>query len=560
MRIQDTVVNLGRSLVTFCLLHVAAGLDIVHVLHRTSSASSANVVSDVAGRFASLVQQLHTRDAEQSLLDAADAARQRSTIQRAQSMQDKALLEDAYQIQEESRMEEENAQGMAASFAATLQQFSGQREGANSCTGLTCGGNGYCDESQEGARCRCKAGYEGTGLVCNPASAFVERPLISGSPGTKQPEVADLYVTSLRDNGVAVVFRDISRQNSGFLVIGLAQDSGMRWSAPSLLSQSAVFGPVLAELEAPNRLAIAFRTADRGGDGVLVGARRDADNRITLGAPRVFAHYQAQTMALLALPQSRVVVLFSEHQPSKAASGKMEHFGTSLLAEIMDERSGQMAPRVLGKYHFAQTRVSRLSAAPLSSKTFAIAYRELPDKADSPSREASVALAELWGSELVFTTKPMSLEPREQIWARSVAGLGDGAFAYTYHSGKEEVTKQVVLRLNAAHRLEVLQEPRVIASGFSPFVSTVSTVQRDEAQPAQGHRLFTFLGGDQGAKGRGRLCGVNEQGLPDHCQDVGSSEKEVLAVAATLLSDQRVFLLTSSASGVPYYTLVGLAP
>eukprot|EP00913_Durusdinium_trenchii_P017771 g16698.t1 len=163
--------------------------------------------------------------------------------------------------------------------------------------------------------------------------------------------------------------------------------------------------------------------------------------------------------------------------------------------------------------------------------------------------------AELWGSELVFTTKPMSLEPREQIWARSVAGLGDGAFAYTYHSGKEEVTKQVVLRLNAAHRLEVLQEPRVIASGFSPFVSTVSTVQRDEAQPAQGHRLFTFLGGDQGAKGRGRLCGVNEQGLPDHCQDVGSSEKEVLAVAATLLSDQRVFLLTSSASGVPYYTL-----
>jgi len=563
---QDTVVNIGcLSLTTLALLiHGSESLDVGHALRR-NSVSSANAVSDVAGRFSSLLQQLHDRDAEQSLLDAADAERTRSTIQHAISLQDKALLEKAYELKEESRMEEENAQGLAASFAATLQQFSGQTEGASSCKGLPCGGNGFCDESsQEGARCRCKAGYQGTGLVCNPAVSFAEHPLISETPGSKAPQVADLHVASLRNNAVAVAFRDVSRQNRGFLVIGVAQDSGMRWSAPALLSSSAVFGPVLTELD-DSSLAIAYRTADRGGDGVLLAARRDAENRIQLGSPRVFTHYQAQSMSLIALPQSRVVVLFSEHQPSKVSPGKWEHFGTSLLAEVLpgERQSGQIVPRVLGKYRFAQGAVSRISAAPLSSKLFAIAYRggRTSDVEDaSSSREASVSLAELWGSELVFTTKPLSVEPqKEQIWARSVAGLGDGAFAYTYHSGAEQVTKQVVLRLNAEHRLEILQE-RVLASGFSPFVSTVSTVQRNEKAQQPGHRLFTFIGGGQGAQGQGQICGVSDQGLPDRCQDVGATGREVLAVAATLLTDNRVFLLTSSANGVPYYTLVGLTP
>lgn len=563
---QDTVVNIGcLSLTTLALLiHGSESLDVGHALRR-NSVSSANAVSDVAGRFSSLLQQLHDRDAEQSLLDAADAERTRSTIQHAISLQDKALLEKAYELKEESRMEDENAQGLAASFAATLQQFSGQTEGASSCKGLPCGGNGFCDESsQEGARCRCKAGYQGTGLVCNPAVSFAEHPLISETPGSKAPQVADLHVASLRNNAVAVAFRDVSRQNRGFLVIGVAQDSGMRWSAPALLSSSAVFGPVLTELD-DSSLAIAYRTADKGGDGVLLAARRDAENRIQLGSPRVFTHYQAQSMSLIALPQSRVVVLFSEHQPSKASPGKWEHFGTSLLAEVLpgERQGGQMVPRVLGKYRFAQGAVSRISTAPLSSKLFAIAYRRgrTPDvEGASSSREASVSLAELWGSELVFTTKPLSLEPqKEQIWARSVAGLGDGAFAYTYHSGAEQLTKQVVLRLNAEHRLEILQE-RVLASGFSPFVSTVSTVQRNEKAQQPGHRLFTFFGGGQGAQGQGQICGVSDQSLPDRCQDVGQTGREVLTVAATLLTDNRVFLLTSSANGVPYYTLVGLTP
>ena len=67
------------------------------------------------------------------------------------------------------------------------------------------------------------------------------------------------------------------------------------------------------------------------------------------------------------------------------------------------------------------------------------------------------------------------------------------AFAYTYHSGAEQLTKQVVLRLNTEHRLEMLQE-QVVASGFSPFVSLGPKVTiRDRiflGDPQLTHRLI----------------------------------------------------------------------
>jgi len=561
-------VNIGCSpfIRLAILLHAVDSLGIGPLQQK--QASSAYIVADVANRIASLPRSGRPED-EESLLQKAEVARSREAIEQAASVEDKALLEEVDEIQEEARMEAENARGVAASFASTLQQFMGAQQGAQSCRELACGGNGYCAvHGREGARCKCKAGYEGTGYVCNPATSFVERPLISAASGSAAPQVADLHVVSLRDNGVAVAFRDSSRQNRGFVVLGTAADDGMRWSAPALLSSSSsVFSPALVELEASGSFAVVYRTEDRGGNAVIRAGRRDTANRLQLGPPQMFARYQAQAAALLALPNQRVAVLFADHVPVKDRDGQFDHFGTSLLAEIpVMHGEPLVAPKLLGKYHFAKGAVSRITAAPISSKSFAIAFRQGPGQDfenASPSREATVSLAELWGSELVFTTQPLSLEPsREQIWARSVAGLGDGAFAYTYHSGAEQVTKQAVLRLDpSTHRLVALQEPLVLASGFTPFVSTVSTVTREaaaDAAPGRGHRLFTFFGGEQGAKGQAKICAVTPGSLPDKCQEVGTTAKEVLGVSTALLSDNRVFLLTSSARGEPYYALIGL--
>eukprot|EP00439_Symbiodinium_sp_Y106_P023005 s3109_g2.t2 len=388
-------------------------------------------VADVASYIASLPRSRHHD--EEALVQGADVARSRATLQAAATTQDpqippdchrtslqlyenpqeqdRALLEEAFEIREESRMEAENARGVAAGLSSTLRQFMGQSEGVHSCRELVCGGNGYC----------------ATGFVCNPATSFTQRPLISAAPGAAAPQVADLHVASLSDNGVAVAFRDNSRKNRGFVVLGEAVDTGMRWSAPALLSTSSqVFSPVVVELDLNLgfNASLAVAAPDRGGEGILVGARRDAENRLQLGTPKVFAHYQAQAMVLISMPESRVVVLFADHG----------------------------MPKLLGKYRFAQGAVSRITAAPISPSAFAIAYRQsrgVDIENVSPSKQASVSLAELWGSELVFTTKALSLEPsQEQIWARSVAGLGGGAFAYTYHSGAEQSTKQAVLRLD----------------------------------------------------------------------------------------------------------------
>jgi len=557
----------------FVLVH---SLEVGQVLEQgVASGTGTYYVSDVAERFSAALQQIRARDAHRSLKEAEDLAQKRSIMEQASDPKDRELLEEAFEIQEENRMERQSAQGKAASFVAMLRQVMGNGAGAQSCQELTCGGNAFCETvGAESAMCKCKAGYEGDGLVCNPSASFTEHALIAVPAGSAAPQVSDLHVATLSDQAVAVAFRDVTRKNRGFLVLGKAYDGGMRWGPPALISdQSPAFGPVLAELaDSPRGFALAYRTANRGGDALLCYGRRDGENRVQLGAPLTFAKYQAQGMALIALPQARVAVLFAEHVP--VSSGKFDSFGSSLLAEFPADHgkgnAGLVVAKLLGKYRFATGAVSRLSAAPLSSKSFAVAYRQGKAQAqdsEQQSREATVSLAELWGPELVFTTQALTLEPsRGQIWARSVAGLGGNAFAYTYHSGAEQVTKQAIVRLDPqSHRLVLVQEPVTISAGFTPFVSTIGTVQqrREHQAPelvqllqSQGHRLFTFLGG-QGAKGQGRICGVTE-GRPVGCKEVGTTQREVLGVAIAAVGDGRVFLLTIDAKGAPYYTLVGL--
>lgn len=468
--------------------------------------------------------------------------------------------------EEEQRLERQDVEGKAANFVATQKNVMGTRSSsANSCGELVCGDLGYCDHGLGSqATCRCQAGYEGNGLVCNPPANFVEHALIAAKPGVAPPQVADLHVSTLSGRSVAVTFRDISRKQ-GFIVIGDAHDGGMRWGPASLIGEQ-VFGPVTAELPGSGLLAMAYRTKDVAGDGVLRCVRREPDRSVIFGKPYVFANLQAQAMSLVGMPQSRVAVLFAEHlAQGKAGAPHFEMHGSSILAEV----SGDLeAPKLLGKSHFADGPVSRISVAPLSPTLFAVAFREGQDSEASPSssREASVALAELWDSSLVFTMKPIPLEPsKDEIWARSVAGLGHNAFAYTYHSGTEQVTKQAVLRLDPeSHKLVILQQPQVIAFGFTPFVSTVGTVQQEEPQMASqvellqshGHRLFTFLGAE-GAHGQGTICAVS-QGLPVGCKNSGKTFREVVSATSAPIGDGRVFLLSVDAKGSPYYSLVGL--
>eukprot|EP00441_Pelagodinium_beii_P033545 CAMPEP_0197630092 /NCGR_PEP_ID=MMETSP1338-20131121/7689_1 /TAXON_ID=43686 ORGANISM="Pelagodinium beii, Strain RCC1491" /NCGR_SAMPLE_ID=MMETSP1338 /ASSEMBLY_ACC=CAM_ASM_000754 /LENGTH=592 /DNA_ID=CAMNT_0043201239 /DNA_START=51 /DNA_END=1826 /DNA_ORIENTATION=- len=571
---RDTIANWHNiTLITllFTQVFLAPGLNTGNALlqaatvsdRATKQGASTYYVSDAAERFSSDLTQLRSRDL---LTPAAQSrARWRQAMMKA-SEEDKALLQESFAMQEHVRIDREKAEGQAASFVATLREVMGNH-GAKSCRELTCGDLGYCDPGLgPEVTCRCQAGYEGNGLVCNPPADFVEHALIAATPGAAPPQVADLHVSTLSGSRVAVTFRDISRQNQGFMVIGEAHNGGMRWGAATLISgESQVFSPVTSEMPGSGILALAYRRQDLAGDGVLRCVRRESDGSVTFGKPYMFANLQAQAMSLVGMPQSRVAVLFAEHlAQGKTGERHFEMHGSSLLAQMSP--TDLEAPQLLGKYHFADGPVSRISVAPLSPMLFAVAFREGQDEAaPTMSREASVALAELWGSRLVFTTKAIPLEPsQDKIWARSVAGLGNNAFAYTYHSGAEQVTKQAVLRLEPdSHRLVMLQEPQTIATGFTPFVSTVSTVQQEDLQMASqlellqshGHRLFTFLGSAEGARGEGTICAV-AQGLPVGCKNTGRTSREVVSVASAPVGDGRIFLLSADAKGSPPIALL----
>ncbi|CAE8584383.1 unnamed protein product [Polarella glacialis] len=556
----EPISNRGRPVplrtLFFILLQVLAsqslgiaGTKVKHggLKHKTlhgSSSLRANYVSDVANGFNALLQQLQARDALRDRADTAEGGEQlrlvEKVIQTAKSRQDKAALEDALEMEEESRMEKENAQGEVASFVSTLKAAMGYQGGAASCRELVCGGHAFYTNRtlMGGVSCRCEAGYEGDGIVCNPPTSFTERPLIYTGAGASPVQAVDLHVSTLRDNTVAVTFRDVARNSQGFVILGQASAGGMRWGKPVLISESSpAYSPVLVELMGSEGLAVAFRTKNRGGEGVLLCGRRDLDGGIKFGPPRAFTRLQAQQTSLIALPDSRVALLFAEHLPRAPENETMDMYGGSLLARLSPGVTGSLpgVPQLLGKTHFAHGAVSRISVAALSPKQFVVAYRQASPDADGSSAgslDASVSLAELWGSELVFTTKAVSLEPdQSQIWARSVAGLGNNAFAYTYHSGTEKVTKQAVLQLDpGTHQLSVIEGPTVISSGFTPFVSSVSTVaQREDQQTSSqlallqshGHRFFTFLGGQgSGARGQGRLCTVSQDGLPTVCREL----------------------------------------
>lgn len=560
------------SLVAFFLVlqrsipcRAALGSDRRGVRGVAAQQSSANAgaqvyyVSDVSDRFAGFVAA-HKAAAQQFYSSEQD--RLEAAIRDATSQHDKALLEDTVVGNEEARLELQSAFNQMETFVMTLKQAMGAQVGAASCQFLECGAHAFCEAAAEGgARCRCQEGYEGNGYVCNPPTRLSERPLFQLSPGVPRPQVADLRVSTLRGNLVALVYRDVSKSNRGYVMFGKAERTGVNWSMPLLFSnRSEAFGPALVELQdTPGigiGIAIAYRDMDRGGSGILLGARYDPkQNLLSVAPPRAFARHQAQRLALVSLPQSRIAVVFAEHALS-GAGGKLEGgamYGSAALAKV---HAGGAAPELVGKRRFVTGPVARLATTMLSPTSFVVAYRQGEEAADGAKGEASCAFAQLHGSELVFDPHPLSLEPEQtQIWSRSVTLIGDNMVAYAYHSGNEQLTKQAVLRVDPkTHRVSLLRAPEVIGRGFTPYVGSLSM----DALQSQAPRLVTYFTAAGSTKPQVRLCGVAGDGLPGGCQDLSWADREVTSVDGAPVGDGRLLFAFTDARGTAYYALLGL--
>jgi len=272
---------------------------------------------------------------------------------------------------------------------------------------------------------------------------------------------------------------------------------------------------------------------------------------------------------MLSLPESRVVVFYAEH--TLAGSGKQvpggAMYGGAMLARM---QAGDAAPQLIGKSRFVNGPVARISAAMLSPTSFVLAYRHGDAAPGAGLREASCMYGQLVDQELSFDLHhTLSLEPGQaNIWARSVAHIRDGAFAYTYHSGDEGLTKQAILQVDPTVRhLRVLQEPTVIGQGFTPYVGAVSTsmVLPEQQTPEQlrllgeqGPRMFTYFSGRGGQKPQMQLCKFAPSGAPSSCQIHRWSGHELGSAAGAPTGDGRLVLVSTDVSGLPSYQVVGV--
>lgn len=553
---------------TFVLQCAAADVDHrglrapVHRRPLLNARSNVYYVLDTADRLASFAakQKAAVDRTQLSQLSHLEGA-----IEHAVDAKDKSLLESVAVTNEESRLEAQSALDEMLTFVTTLKHSMGAEGSAASCKYLACGEHAFCQPFASASRCQCEEGYEGNGHVCNPPSRFIEHPLFPISAGLPRLQVADIHVTTVRGNGIAVAFRDVSRSHQGYVMLGKAMPSSIEWSLPMLFSDSLqAFDPVVVELEDGRGLAIAFRDRSRGGTGVLLGAAFGQSGQVTFTQPRAFARRQAQGMALLPLPGSRVALFYAEHT-IRGVGKELDMYGSVLVATV---RLDGQPPIVAGKHRFVSGPVARLSATVLAPSSFAVAYRRGEVGAGGPRGEASCSFVQMRG-ELVFSSAPLSIEPeRAQIWARSVAAITNGTLAYTYHSGGEQLTKQAVLQVDPLTRqLKVLQEPTVIGRGFTPYTGTVSssTLQAAQQTPQQlalleeeGPRVFTYFADGSTTQAQARLCKAGRLGELLACRDLAWSRHEIVSASGAPVGDGRLAFVFSDAKGAPHYQLVGL--
>jgi len=448
-------------------------------------------------------------------------------------------------------------------LVSTLKQAMGSRNAVASCRLLTCGNHAFCKLTNSGARCLCEDGYEGNGFICNPPSHPVTHLLFSAAAGRHGPRVADLHLVALHGQGVAIAYRDITNSHRGYVMLGTAGPTQMVWNTPVLFSNaSAAFGPVFVELQSDDGFALAYRDANRGGSAFLLGGTYKLNqNRVTFGTPRLFAVHQAQAFAMVAVPNSRVAIFFVEHSLGHAGDGKQlaaSTFGSSLLARI---HTDGRTPEVLSKQHFTSGPVARLSVAMLSPESFAVAFRRIMDAPGMEKGEASCAFAQLHDNELIFGSHQLSLEPAQnQIWARSIAPLGDSAFAYTYHSGSEQVTKQATVSVDRRTRMmSVLEKPKVIGEGFTPYINSVSSAMPQTSNHSHAQqRLVTYFS-TGGPRPKSQFCDVGQGGILSGCrQDLDWASKEMTAISGAHMGDGRLLFAFTDAQLTLHYQFVGV--
>ncbi|CAK0854078.1 unnamed protein product [Prorocentrum cordatum] len=371
------------------------------------------------------------------------------------------------------------------------------------------------------------------------------------------PDVREIHVAVLSPVLIAVVLRDASLGNQGYLVPGRVTETQVSWAPWQNFTaeNTSAFGPVIAGL--PNKdFLIAYRDQNKGGAGYLVGGHLDL-TEADIGEPVLLSREQSQRMVIVPMDKNNMVCLYAGRpQDDLAAWGErnenlQEYFGGAALVEV--GLRGRL--RLLGKFRFARDEpVTRIAATAMSPTSLVVAYRTLPtsDELGWPSRELALRRVEMVGEELVVDQQPFYVEPQHaKMWFRDVAQLTQNLFAYSYYSGKENETKMTIVRVDPlSHRMTVAGGPVVLAKGSTAYVQSIPLASGNA--PPKSFTYFQHPGGN----GMAEVCRISSKGVPDGCRSIRWADNSWAVVSGARLQDGRLVFVASNEAGKPFFQLL----
>jgi hypothetical protein len=494
---------------------------------------------------------------------AAEQERLQAGIKQTQDQGTSLALSQSVNQNQQSLLEVSRVYGNMVNFASSMEKFltSATSKGGG-CEVTHCGPHSTCTATTLGPQCVCKEGYVGTGKDCAAPPEFMPHHLLVEG-GSRQTQATDMNVATFGKNNVAVVFVDTSNGNAGRVVVGHVREAGMAILSPPepfTVATGQAYNPVIRGTDG-NRILIAWRDQDKDGvawlraAGVGAAGIRGADQHLEWGEPVQLSRSQSHKMALVALPNDRMVVAYSD-KVTASAHAPDEIFGNSMLVELGTDG----AITSLGTFRFSDYPVCRLEVTKLTPKSFVIAARagQATDEMDSSTttnQEAIAMFGEMAGDDLVFDPNPVNLEPKgKQIWSRGVSLIAPNTLAYAYQRGESQEMMMAVLKFNSStHRMQVVHPPVALRKGVSPYVSMLS-VPYTSKDP---HTLV-YYEGDQNSMVN--LCKWDPQRLAlNQCEDFVWLQGKVKSVSGVHLQGGKSFMVFATPNGVPYYGVFGVS-
>lgn len=496
----------------------------------------------------------------------AEQQRLREAINATQDSNVRAELELSLRSDEQAFVNTSDVYSNMVHFADSMTSLlSSAATGGFGCEDLACGEHATCTQTTDGAQCVCNEGFVGVGTDCKPPPEFHPHRLLFEGTGGVPTQATDINMCVFGSGEVAIVFRDISRGNIGRIVVAKIREAGMAdLSPPEQFTEPyhRAFNPVVAGTQ-DRRLLVAWRDESRGGTGWHRGAVlgnkdiRGADMVLNWGEQKSFSRNQAHKMSLVTLPENKVAVLYvnmalgTDHTPPQS-------FGQAALVNVDEHGSS----KVLNQVVFTEQAVCRLEVTKVSPTAFVIAARgaKKVDEMDGSvmHQEAMAIFGEVLGDAFAFDPTTVSLEPNEtEIWGRGISLVAPNTVAYAYQSGKSQEMKIAMVRVNSEQDtpgvMKIVKEPVVFRQGFSPYIQMLS-VPYTASDP---HTLAYYQGANSSLV---TTCSWDDANATLHkCEEFQWLASKVSSVHGVHLGGGKSFLVFTSESGTPYYTVFGVA-